>query len=426
MSPPRADRFLPLQSIGRSTGAAERERIMMMIDPQQQQQQGQGQGQGVGEEEDLYDSPEDMTGGQKIIQSRYSFWYKQKGTKQQQTKEDYESSIKQLASFQTVEHFWRIYNHIQRAGSLPAGTDIHLFREGIKPAWEDSNNIRGGHWLMRLKKGLAARYWEELILAIIGEQFDAGNEICGAVVSVRYSEDIIYLWNRTADKREMCDKIRDVIRRILRLPSYIQLEYRRHQESLSGISQPSGSGGGNNQFQRANSWTRTGGASSGGRRRYDNESDGGLANVLGKDAVSGGGDYNREKPFRNSWDRRGAGAASSGGSSGGTAGGPEYDKEKDLSKWGNLRRGTGNVAAGPPPSSGGGGGHHHSLSAGPPTMSRFASDDRDDRPARPSSMRDGGSFMQANNRSDRDWSKLRTEKSRTGSVGSDGKNSNKV
>ena len=45
------------------------------------------------------------------------------------------------------------------------------------------------------------RYWEELLLAIIGEQFDVGNEICGAVISIRYSEDIIYLWNRTADNR---------------------------------------------------------------------------------------------------------------------------------------------------------------------------------------------------------------------------------
>lgn len=45
---------------------------------------------------------------------------------------------------------------------------------------------RGGQLLVRLKKGLASRAWENLVLAIIGEQFDVGNEICGAVVSVRY------------------------------------------------------------------------------------------------------------------------------------------------------------------------------------------------------------------------------------------------
>lgn len=35
--------------------------------------------------------------------------------------------------------------------------------------------------MIRLKKGLASHYWEEIVLAIIGEQFDVGNEICGAV-----------------------------------------------------------------------------------------------------------------------------------------------------------------------------------------------------------------------------------------------------
>ena len=34
--------------------------------------------------------------------------------------------------------------------------------------------------MVRLKKGLASRYWEDIVLAIVGEQFDVGHEICGA------------------------------------------------------------------------------------------------------------------------------------------------------------------------------------------------------------------------------------------------------
>jgi len=51
--------------------------------------------------------------------------------------------------------------------------------------------MKGGKWIVRLKKGLASKYWEELILAIIGEQFDVGKEICGAVISIRGGEDIL-------------------------------------------------------------------------------------------------------------------------------------------------------------------------------------------------------------------------------------------
>lgn len=39
---------------------------------------------------------------------------------------------------------------------------------------------------MRLRKGLVSRCWENLILAMLGEQFMVGEEICGAVVSIRF------------------------------------------------------------------------------------------------------------------------------------------------------------------------------------------------------------------------------------------------
>lgn len=47
---------------------------------------------------------------------------------------------------------------------------------------------------MRLRKGLAARYWEAIILAMLGGQFRVGDEICGCVLSVRYQEDILSVW----------------------------------------------------------------------------------------------------------------------------------------------------------------------------------------------------------------------------------------
>ena len=51
-------------------------------------------------------------------------------------------------------------------------------------------------------------YWEELLFAIIGEQFDVGHEICGAVVSIRADNDIISVWNKSADNPDATNKIR--------------------------------------------------------------------------------------------------------------------------------------------------------------------------------------------------------------------------
>lgn len=137
-----------------------------------------------------------------------------------------------MAEFQTIEQFWHIYNHLIRPNTFTVTTDYHLFKDGIKPTWEDPANQKGGKWMVRLKKGLASRYWEDLILAIIGEQFDVGQEICGAVVSVRNNEDIISIWNRNADNEDSSFRIRDQIRRILRLPPFISVEYKKHQDSL--------------------------------------------------------------------------------------------------------------------------------------------------------------------------------------------------
>ncbi|CAM9545687.1 unnamed protein product, partial [Choristocarpus tenellus] len=188
--------------------------------------------------EDTYNELEDTSGTrQTLIQNRYCFWYYRKGVqKEKDPSEAYESGIKEVSSFQTVEHFWRIYNHILRADQVPNATDIHLFRDGIKPTWEDTQNQRGGQLLVRLKKGLASRAWEEVVLAIIGEQFDVGNEICGAVVSVRYSEDVISVWNRNADNAEGIDKIRENLRRLLKIPHFVQVDYRRHQDNLHTLA----------------------------------------------------------------------------------------------------------------------------------------------------------------------------------------------
>jgi translation initiation factor 4E len=62
--------------------------------------------------------------------------------------------------------------------------------------------------MVRLKKGISSRYWEDIVFAIIGEQFDVGHEICGAVVSVRNNEDIISVWNKNAENLEATNKIR--------------------------------------------------------------------------------------------------------------------------------------------------------------------------------------------------------------------------
>jgi len=52
------------------------------------------------------------------------------------------------------------------------------------------------------------------------------DEICGAVVSVRYQEDIISIWNRTANDQTTTIRIRDTLKRVLNLPPNTIIEYK--------------------------------------------------------------------------------------------------------------------------------------------------------------------------------------------------------
>lgn len=145
---------------------------------------------------------------------------------------DYEKSTKPLCRISTVQDFWKTFTHLNRPSTLPTVSDYHFFKEGIRPVWEDEENKRGGKWIMRLKKGVADRYWEELLMALIGDQFmEAGDEVCGFVLSVRSGEDVFSIWTKNDGGRNI--KIRETVKRVLGLPEGTNIIWRSHDESIA-------------------------------------------------------------------------------------------------------------------------------------------------------------------------------------------------
>ncbi|MCJ1390194.1 hypothetical protein MMC18_003052 [Xylographa bjoerkii] len=162
------------------------------------------------------------------IKSTWVVWYRPPTSKYS----DYEKSTIALASFSTVEAFWTVYTHLKRPSALPSVSDYHIFKKGIRPVWEDEENKRGGKWIIRLKKGVADRYWEDLLLAIVGDQFaEAGEEVCGAVLSVRSGEDVLSVWTRIDGGRNI--KIRETIKRLLAFPQDTIIVWKSHDDSIA-------------------------------------------------------------------------------------------------------------------------------------------------------------------------------------------------
>ncbi|RDW71482.1 eIF4e-like protein [Coleophoma cylindrospora] len=144
---------------------------------------------------------------------------------------DYEKTLHPMAHCSTVEEFFTVYRHLKRPSTLPLVSDYHLFKKGIRPVWEDDENRKGGKWIVRLKKGVADRFWEDLLLAIIGDQFgDASEEVCGVVISVRSGEDILSIWTRNDGGKVL--QIRNTMKRVLNFPPEIKMEFKSHDSSI--------------------------------------------------------------------------------------------------------------------------------------------------------------------------------------------------
>lgn len=142
------------------------------------------------------------------LRDAWSFWYRPPISKAHGYIE-YENTLHGIATVHTAEEFWVAYSHLKRPSTLPVVSDYHMFKKDVRPIWEDEVNRKGGKWVVRMKKGVADRYWEDLLLALIGDQFgDAGEDVCGAVLSMRNGEDILSIWTRVDGGRVI--KIRSV------------------------------------------------------------------------------------------------------------------------------------------------------------------------------------------------------------------------
>ncbi|KIM56007.1 hypothetical protein SCLCIDRAFT_1148463 [Scleroderma citrinum Foug A] len=194
------------------------------------------------------------------LRNTWVFWFRQQRAPGNKIT-NYEEGIKKIASFSSIESFWSLHTHLSPPSSLVPTTDYLLFHAGIRrPVWEDPLNRTGGKWIIRLRKGVADRIWEDLICGVVGDLFDEcgrgrskadldansngegeveggdWSEICGCTISVRQSEDIISVWNRFEDDIKVREQIRDTIRTVLNLPPSTIMEYKSNNDSIQDKS----------------------------------------------------------------------------------------------------------------------------------------------------------------------------------------------
>ncbi|KAI5923878.1 translation initiation factor eIF 4e-like domain-containing protein [Camillea tinctor] len=136
------------------------------------------------------------------LQNNWTLWFTKPPSGQGASWNDL---LKKVITFNTVEEFWGIYNNIAPVSDLAMKSDYHLFKEGVRPEWEDPQNKHGGKWSYQFKDKRSVDIndlWLHTMLAAIGETLEEeeDGEVMGVVVNVRKAFFRIGVWTRTIGK----------------------------------------------------------------------------------------------------------------------------------------------------------------------------------------------------------------------------------
>ena len=168
------------------------------------------------------------------LENKFAFWYRiddiiqYQLQKQALDKKEYEVQVKKIAEFDTVEDFWGIFQHLRKPDSCRAGIEYFMFKEPIKPMWEDENNKNGGRISIKLRKDYTTIIWEEMIFALIGGILpkQMKEEINGIVVTSRKEYNTLQIWFKNYDD-DLIGDLQQCIRDLLVIPSEVNLEIKQ-------------------------------------------------------------------------------------------------------------------------------------------------------------------------------------------------------
>ena len=95
----------------------------------------------------------------------------------------YSSAITPLFSCHTVPQFatsWKYVRERVRPANMKLDQNLHWFKKGIKPVWEDPKNKYGGRLTLSPPRALLDIVWEAVLILMAGDVLDFNGEATGA------------------------------------------------------------------------------------------------------------------------------------------------------------------------------------------------------------------------------------------------------
>jgi len=149
-------------------------------------------------------------------------------------KADYLKELEPVGTFKTVENFWSTWNQLLEQCNTKAEANYHMFKDDIKPLWEDPKNSKGGKWVIPLQKDQSSdeetiRLWMSLMLALVSGDWGVESEINGIVLQSRPWGSNFSIWNRNANDKELIDVVSNKLRQLFNVDN---VKYQKHETTI--------------------------------------------------------------------------------------------------------------------------------------------------------------------------------------------------
>lgn len=170
------------------------------------------------------------------LNRRWKLWYNSPEDSNPKLVEWFDN-VHEIATIETIEDFWRVFNNLKCPSELSNGSNYYLFQEGIQPQWEDPANKNGGKWIFEVSGGMDVdRQWLYMVLATIGDTLEGCAQITGVTVGVKKGKkNKVAVWTRDRSEADVNIKIATQMKKVLQLTN--EINYHSHDSSLKrGIS----------------------------------------------------------------------------------------------------------------------------------------------------------------------------------------------
>jgi len=161
------------------------------------------------------------------LPSTYDLWCFDVHDVKETTEETFFEKIRKTIKIKTLADLVTFYSNFKKPKSMPGNCEVYLFKENIKPLWEDEKNIGGGSFFLHIKKTFANKIWENLLISVVSESEPELKCINGVIMRIQRLEVVFFVWT---SKLKKCDEIKLIqwLKDTAGLSSKIKLEFKPH------------------------------------------------------------------------------------------------------------------------------------------------------------------------------------------------------